>query len=98
MVFVAESMQEQLTAHKTGKGNGENLRRTVDVLAVATTLIILTHYVGVIHKRGRFDWLMMPTQQAKGGLRSFFGRSKIIFSCSAVFPNSGRVFSFLIVT
>ena len=46
MVFVAESMQEQLTAQKTGKGNGENLRRTVDVLAVATTLIILTHYVG----------------------------------------------------
>ena len=39
MVSVAESMQEQLTAQKTDKGNKENLRRTVDVLAVATTLI-----------------------------------------------------------
>ena len=40
MVSVAESMQEQLTAQKTGKRNKENLR-TVDVLAVATTLIIV---------------------------------------------------------
>ena len=38
MVSVAESMQEQLTAQKTGKGNKEYLR-TVDVLAVATTQI-----------------------------------------------------------
>ena len=37
MVFGAESMQEHLTAKNTGKGNKENLRRTVDVLAVSTT-------------------------------------------------------------
>ena len=42
MVSVAEGMQGQLTAQKTGKGNEENLRRTVDVLAVATTLIKIT--------------------------------------------------------
>ena len=42
MVYVAESMPERLTAQKTGKGNEENLRRTVDVLAVATTLIKIT--------------------------------------------------------
>ena len=33
---MAASMQEQLTAQKTGKGNKE-----VDVLAVATTLIMI---------------------------------------------------------
>jgi hypothetical protein len=38
LVPVAESMQQPLTAQKTGKGNKENLR-TVDVFAVATTLI-----------------------------------------------------------
>jgi hypothetical protein len=32
-------MKEQLTAQTRGKRNKENLRRTVDVLAVATTLI-----------------------------------------------------------
>ena len=39
LVSVAESMQEQLTAQKTGKRNKENSWRAVDVLAVATTLI-----------------------------------------------------------
>ena len=39
MLSVAESMQEQLTAQITGKGKKENLRRTVDGLAVSTTLI-----------------------------------------------------------
>ena len=38
MISAAESMQESLAAQKTGKRNKENLR-TVDVLAVATTLI-----------------------------------------------------------
>ena len=33
-------MQEQLTTQKTGKGNKVKVRRTVDVLAVETTLII----------------------------------------------------------
>ena len=37
MVSVADIMQEQYD-QKTGKQNKENLRRTVNVLAVATTL------------------------------------------------------------
>ena len=45
-------MQEQLSAQKRGKRNKENLRRTVDVLAVATTQINQTktelgHLIGV---------------------------------------------------
>ena len=39
-VSVAEGMQKQLTAQKTGKHNKENLWRTVDVLAVASTQIM----------------------------------------------------------
>ena len=38
MVSVAEIMQEQLTAPKNGKRNIKNVR-TVDVLAVTTSLI-----------------------------------------------------------
>ena len=38
MVSVADVMQEQYD-QKTGKRNKENLRRTVNVLAVATTLM-----------------------------------------------------------
>ena len=49
MVSLAESMQEQLTAQKTDMGNKENLRRTVDVLAVATSNH--TYYYYLIWKR-----------------------------------------------
>ena len=48
MVSVAESMQEQSTAQKTGKWNKENLR-TVDVLAAATTLINITRMLQQSH-------------------------------------------------